>query len=232
MEIEIVYHNELINIENQLSRYFIDISYLITPELNLLFNSSMDWDIPYSNFKQKLIILLTSKNYNLTTLKMRIEKEMIQREHLSLGGYFLKALAQLTELDNEQHQLSNDEFFQRICSLHHTLGIIEGAYKAFPLREAFYTIKNNAKKGGAAKAKKYNELKTAALKIMENKQPSTGYKNIADCVNIIQNELVDISRLNGTNLSQYNLYQLISKWMRDDFDFKNQSKVFFHKQKQ
>lgn len=232
MEVEIVYHNELINIDNQLSHYFSDISYLITPELNLLFNSSMDRDIPYSNFKQKLIILLTSKNYNLTTLKMRIEKEMIQREHLSLGGYFLKALAQLTELDNEQHQLSNDEFFQRICSLHHTLGIIEGAYKAFPLREAFYTIKNNAKKGGAAKAKKYNELKTAALKIMENKQPSTGYKNIADCVNIIQNELVDISRLNGTNLSQYNLYQLISKWMRDDFDFKNQSKVFFHKQKQ
>jgi len=67
---------------------------------------------------------------------------------------------------------------------------------------------------------------------MANKQPSTGYKNIADCVNIIQNELVDISRLNGTNLSQYNLYQLISKWMRDDFDFKNQSKAFFHKQKQ
>ena len=67
-----MYHNELINIDNQLSHYFSDISYLITPELNLLFNSSMDWDIPYSNFKQKLIILLTSKNYNLTTLKMRI----------------------------------------------------------------------------------------------------------------------------------------------------------------
>lgn len=217
---------ELKEINRELSNYFDNHNNEIVSELKLIFTLPGKNNQSFSEIKAVFKEHLQTKEdwYKLNAI---IKSHVIQKSHLSLSGHFLLALGYLVEIENDLCQYKPGEYITHICKLYYILGIIEGACKSLPLRDAFNTIKNNSKKGGIAKSNIYNELKKFALEVMVNNKPSAGYKNIVECVNAIQDDLIARSRQNGRNLSQDNLYQLISKWMRSDANFKSASQAYF-----